>query len=192
MANTPEIRRKPLYFHAPPLEEMKTNLGEDRYWFVLGTLIQMAFSDPSFSFQRLFYANIIHEMYHEPWEARKAGYDDLEILYSIALMQGWSSDFGLLTGKEIEQIHQGKRVETIDQEPKYKTWEELTGLAQKWKIEGKVVGLAHGAFDPPHIGHSHLFTAGWPYCDVLVVGFDPNWSLTQRKGADRPRFPTDC
>src|SRR3990167_8818669 len=61
--------------------------------------------------------------------------------------------------------------------------------AKEWSAKGEVAGLGHGAMDPPHVGHGRLAARIWPYCDHLVIGFDPNWYVKERKGEDRPRFP---
>ena len=72
--------------------------------------------------------------------------------------------------------------------PKIKTLEELAPLVQRWKKEGKTVGLCHGGFDLLHPGHLTHFTSAKKLCDLLVVSITSDRFVSSRKGDGRPIF----
>lgn len=71
---------------------------------------------------------------------------------------------------------------------KYQTWSEAVALADNWQRDEKVIGLIHGTFDPPHIGHFRCIQHLHQHCDHVIVGIDPDPITAQRKGLDRPRY----
>ena len=184
------FRRTPLYFHSQDYMEVKEMVGQERWNFLTADLLKVYFLDPSLETMRLIFGNMLWELYNKPQEARDAGYDELDILISIMVIQQLATDSGIILGQEVERIRdQGEPLPFIDTASKYSTWHGLILQAKEWSAKGEVAGLGHGAMDPPHVGHGRLAARIWPYCDHLVIGFDPNWYVKERKGEDRPRFP---
>jgi hypothetical protein len=191
-ANNPNLpfRREPLYFYSEPPEELIAMVGgEERYYYLTGEILGHMFSNPSLSFLRNTFGELLWKMHNSDEPESEGGYSSLDKLVTISKLQEWLTLFGFVLGQEIKSVQEGEHIRDINPAPKYKTYPELLELAQIWKQEGKVVGLVHGAFDPPHNGHSSLFYKIWPYCDVLLIGFDSNSTIRHRKGEDRPRFP---
>lgn len=187
MPANPDRKREALYFDIPDLEEIE---DKDRYSRLTGLIVQHMFLYPSLSFSRYCWGELLWKMWNTNEPMEEGNYDSLDVLMSIWCLQGFLTQFGLLLGSEVETIRDmHERPKVVNPAPKYATWAELEEQAEKWKNEGKTVGLVHGSFDPPHIGHGRLIACVWPYCDVLLAGFDPNWLLRERKGPDRPRFP---
>ncbi len=186
MAERPEFRRLPKYFYYPP--NFVESLGQERFNELFGEAIKLTFTNTPF-FSRIFLKRVLWEFHNNPELPRTYHYTEEDILNSIVYLQTLATTFGVLLGEEIESIQSGKEPETVNPAPKYLTWQELSDLSTQWAEEKKVVGLCHGAFDPPHVGHSRLFISVWPYCDVLLVGFDKNTMIRKRKGENRPRFP---
>lgn len=186
MHERPEMRRLPKYYHAPDFRDV---VSEERYRFLTGDVIKQIFLNPFLSFSRRCWGDLLWDLYHKPEEAREAGYDELDIMVSIAVLQQWLTIFGLVRGDEIDSIREGGRVRVIDPTPKYLSWEQLIEYSDLWRKEGKTLGLAHGSFDPLHVGHSRLMMTIWPYADIVLAGFDSDTLLRLRKGGDRPRLP---
>lgn len=69
---------------------------------------------------------------------------------------------------------------------KIKALEELAILADHARVEGKVVGLAHGTFDLLHMGHVRHLEAARRECDLLVVTVTADEHVN--KGPGRPVF----
>lgn len=128
---------------------------------------------------------MLNELYLEPDIARGYDYSDIEILASIAELQQILTYGGFVLGDEVRHLHNGRPIEQRKPENKYMTWGEVLDFAN----QDGVTGLIHGAFNPPHAGHSHLARTVYPYCNRLLVGFDSNEAIRVRKGAGRPRFP---
>jgi hypothetical protein len=188
------VKRLAIKFEEVNRDEVVEILGEERWRYLTAPLLNQMFEDPSFSVTRGMMLSMLWELWNEPWEAKSLSepyaYDDYEILISINVLQAWGTEYGLITGEEIASIKdKGQKVDLLDPKNKYLTQSKLYSKAEEWKRLDKTVGLVHGAFDPQHMGHAQLFGVTWQYCDVLLVGFDPNWLLKERKGADRPRFP---
>lgn len=64
--------------------------------------------------------------------------------------------------------------------------EELSGIVQKLKSEGKRIVLCHGCFDLMHPGHIKYFQAARKMGDILVVTVTPD--IYVDKGPERPIF----
>jgi len=71
---------------------------------------------------------------------------------------------------------------------KIKTIGELASLIERYKKEGKEIGLCHGGFDLLHPGHLTHFTSAKKLCDVLVVSITSDRFVSSRKGDGRPIF----
>lgn len=67
--------------------------------------------------------------------------------------------------------------------------EELSGIVQQLKSEGKKVVLCHGCFDLMHPGHIKYLQAAKRMGDVLIVTITPDRCID--KGSGRPVFNED-
>lgn len=189
MSERQDFRRTPTYYHSQDYDEIIRSIGQERWNFLTADIFKLLFLDPSFEVKRQVFGNMLWELHNNPSEAQEAGYDPSDVMISIMVLQELSTSFGIILGSEIKQIQEGKRVEIIDPSPKYSSWDSLVEQAREWREQRGTIGIAHGAFDPPHVSHSRLYSKIWPYCDHLIVGFDSNRHLRSRKGEDRPRFP---
>lgn len=161
----------------------------DRLADLLANPIFKLFTDPRLSSLQVELHDYLYGLGWEPENGLEVGLSLAEIGALFIELKSISNGLGLVSSSQIEAIEDRGKVELVDLRPKYKEWEDLVDLAEKWESEDKIVGLVHGAFDPPHIGHSHLFATVRPCCHHLLVGFDSNQLLRSRKGGDRPRFP---
>ncbi len=66
--------------------------------------------------------------------------------------------------------------------------EEASELINKFKSEGKTVGLCHGGFDLVHPGHVKHFESAKELCDVLFVSITADQFVASRKGGGRPIY----
>lgn len=64
--------------------------------------------------------------------------------------------------------------------------EEATGLASRWRAEGKRLVLANGCFDLLHVGHVRYLREARAMGDALLVGVNSDASVARLKGAGRP------
>ena len=64
--------------------------------------------------------------------------------------------------------------------------DEIGGLANNLKKQGKKIVLTNGCFDLLHAGHIMFFSAAKQRGDVLVVALDDDDSVTNLKGPGRP------
>jgi rfaE bifunctional protein nucleotidyltransferase chain/domain len=69
---------------------------------------------------------------------------------------------------------------------KIRPLEELAGVIEQLKSEGKTVVHCHGVFDLLHVGHLRHFEAARKFGDVLVVTLTPDKWVN--KGPHRPAF----
>lgn len=190
MTERPEFRREPVYYHSRDIEETQKLLRLDRWKQIILPLYQQLFYEPSLQFHRGLYASLLWELYVHPEEARKEGYSEIEIIASIIEIQEIATHYGLILGSEIQQMHHSEKpFNDIDASTKYASWDEIVGYAQNCSDKGEIIALTHGAFDPAHVGHGAALASVWAYADHVIVGFDTNTLLRQRKGHDRPRFP---
>ena len=188
--SNPEYRREP--HHSRPSLFSRERVGKERYYNLIGMIIIDLYLNPSLSFSRLCWGNHLREMWRRlkfQEERESTPYTINDILVTIDRLEMWLTGYGLILDSEAETMRHLGHVNLDNRAPKYKTYDELLALSDQWKSEGKLVGLVHGAFDPPHIAHSTTFYYVWPYCDILLGGFDSNSLVKARKGPDRPRFP---
>ncbi len=61
-------------------------------------------------------------------------------------------------------------------------------MIEKYKRQGKTVGLCHGGFDLTHPGHVKHFEMAKKECDVLFVSVTCDKFVTSRKGSGRPIY----
>ena len=71
------------------------------------------------------------------------------------------------------------------------SWEELEGLRESWRRQGKRVVWTNGCFDVVHAGHVRSLTAARALGDVLVVGLNSDDSVRRLKGPGRPILELD-
>ena len=64
--------------------------------------------------------------------------------------------------------------------------DDINGLANNLKKQGKKIVLANGCFDLLHAGHIMFFSAAKQRGDVLVVALDDDDSVIKLKGPGRP------
>jgi len=64
--------------------------------------------------------------------------------------------------------------------------DEIGGLANNLRKQGKKIVLTNGCFDLLHAGHIMFFSAAKQRGDVLVVALDDDDSVTKLKGPGRP------
>jgi D-beta-D-heptose 7-phosphate kinase/D-beta-D-heptose 1-phosphate adenosyltransferase len=72
---------------------------------------------------------------------------------------------------------------------KLKTREELRGIVQRLREEGRRVVWTNGCFDILHVGHITYLQRAAALGDVLVVGLNSDASVRAVKGANRPIIP---
>lgn len=154
----------------------------------------MLLYNPSLSITRQYFASSLWYMYNRNEEIKRlAGYDDDDIYTHITYLESVLTVFGLATRLELEQMKPaggkyGEALIPINQSGKYKTYAELKLLTQALRMQGKVVGLYQGCFDPTHIGHVNKAAEMYPYCDIVLCGFNKNSQVRDAKGPDRPRY----
>ncbi len=184
-----ELRRPLLNFEQVPDNEIRQALGstyEADYGSLKRDILRFVFFEPEFNAMQNMLAKMIYELHNDSEARTLLG---LTGPLFLAYLQDIATQWGLLLGEDVRRMQKGERVTPIVDEGKYLTREELFAQAEKWKREGKTVGIVHGAFDPPHVGHARLFAHMHQATDVLLVGVDNDTNLQGRKGAGRPRFP---
>ena len=73
---------------------------------------------------------------------------------------------------------------------KIKIKEELAGIIEKEKKNGKKIGFTNGCFDIIHLGHIRYLKKAKENCDLLVVGVNSDESVKRLgKGEKRPLNP---
>lgn len=66
--------------------------------------------------------------------------------------------------------------------------EQLKGLVDRFRSEGKRIAWTNGCFDIIHAGHVDYLERSKAYGDYLVVGLNSDASVKQLKGELRPIF----
>lgn len=74
-------------------------------------------------------------------------------------------------------------------EGKIKTLEELQGIVQGLKAQGKRIVFTNGCFDLLHPGHVEYLEEARGFGDVLIVAVNGDQSLRRLKGPERPIMP---
>lgn len=72
---------------------------------------------------------------------------------------------------------------------KIKDLQELKGIVQKLKKEGKKIVFTNGCFDLLHPGHIKCLEEAKKLGDVLIVGINSDQSVKRLKGPQRPIMP---
>ncbi len=67
--------------------------------------------------------------------------------------------------------------------------EEVAGLGERLRREGKRVAFANGCFDLLHVGHVRYLQGARELADVLVVGVNSDRTVVELKGPGRPLLP---
>lgn len=71
---------------------------------------------------------------------------------------------------------------------KIKTEEEIIGIADKLKRDGKKIGLCIGGYDLLHPGQMTHLRSAHKFCDILIVGITSDKFNSERKGSCRPIY----
>ena len=104
-------------------------------------------------------------------------------------LAGILSYTGMALSHEIRAVLNGGDYENHKSpHDKYLTYKEII----EYTNGGGIIGLLHGSFDKPHIGHFELIRDIFPYCDKLVIGISNDTFLQASKGSNtdpRPRYP---
>ena len=69
---------------------------------------------------------------------------------------------------------------------KIKSRQELKGILEQLKAEGKEIVFTNGCFDLLHPGHVHYLEKAKAQGDVLLVALNSDASVRKIKGQDRP------
>ncbi len=69
---------------------------------------------------------------------------------------------------------------------KIKSRQELKGILEQLKADGKEIVFTNGCFDILHPGHVHYLEKAKAQGDVLVVALNTDTSVRKIKGQDRP------
>jgi len=69
---------------------------------------------------------------------------------------------------------------------KIKTREEIKGIVENLKEEGKKIVTSNGSFDLIHIGHIKSLQQAKKQGDILIVGLNSDSSIKQYKSPNRP------
>ena len=69
------------------------------------------------------------------------------------------------------------------------TRNELPGLVNKIRQQGKTIVTTNGAFDILHVGHLKSLKFAKEHGDVLIVGLNSDSSIKQYKSENRPILP---
>jgi len=72
---------------------------------------------------------------------------------------------------------------------KIKTLEEIIGLRNQFRKQGKKVVFTNGCFDILHKGHVRYLNQARSLGDVLIVGINSDSSVREIKGPSRPIVP---
>ena len=70
-----------------------------------------------------------------------------------------------------------------------KTFDEIKDLVADLKKRGKKIVFTNGCFDILHVGHVKYLEEAKSFGDVLILGLNPDESVTILKGAGRPINP---
>lgn len=71
------------------------------------------------------------------------------------------------------------------------SWDQLRGVRDRLRREGKVVVSTNGCFDLLHVGHVRYLRQAHALGDVLIVGLNSDTSVRELKGAGRPLVAQD-
>lgn len=187
-------RREPAYagIELPP--DPFVLFSNERYGWMRSSLDLLTLN-LSLSLSRQYFSDKLWGLYNHPDEIKTvSGFDDEDIKAHITYLEATLTMFGLCLKRELTTMEptdgrKGRTLNIIDPSAKYLSYEELRELAKVWRDQGKMIGIIQGCFDPQHIGHSQLAAETYPYCDVLVCGFNKNSQIRLAKGEDRPRYP---
>jgi rfaE bifunctional protein nucleotidyltransferase chain/domain len=69
------------------------------------------------------------------------------------------------------------------------TREQLIGVRQEWKREGRKVVFTNGCYDILHPGHIRLLESARSLGDVLILALNTDASVQRLKGPTRPLIP---
>lgn len=67
-----------------------------------------------------------------------------------------------------------------------KTFDEISRIVDRYKIQGKKIVFTNGCFDILHVGHVKYLQIAKSFGDVLIVGLNSDASVSRLKGPSRP------
>lgn len=70
--------------------------------------------------------------------------------------------------------------------------EDVRGLGERLRREGRRIAFANGCFDLLHVGHVRYLQAAREEADVLVVGVNSDRAVEALKGPGRPLLPAEA
>jgi D-beta-D-heptose 7-phosphate kinase/D-beta-D-heptose 1-phosphate adenosyltransferase len=85
---------------------------------------------------------------------------------------------------EIEEYEASLHKSTSDAH--IKTFDEISALVQRKRLEGKKVVFTNGCFDILHVGHVKYLQIAKSFGDILIVGLNSDASVSRLKGPTRP------
>lgn len=123
----------------------------------------------------------------QPASTGERDLNGLEGLILYAVLDTYSTIFGFgaparLSNETIQKVYPKERFGSLVEQAR--VWSESDPVSQH--------GVTLGAYDPPHIGHTLDITKIYPFTSRIMVGVEPDWSVSKRKGKpgdERPRFP---
>jgi hypothetical protein len=172
-------------------------MSEESRFALYMSLYAPLIQNPSLSGLRGYYLDLLQNLFFNPTVIAKdiselGDFDDKELEMISKFIFSEASYIatvgGLVLRSEINSITSQIEPQYDALPLKYLTWQQ----AKDFTRDFKEVGLIHGSFDPTHIGHAGLAQIVYAHSEILLVGFDSDESLNQRKGArndSRPRFP---
>jgi nicotinic acid mononucleotide adenylyltransferase len=187
-------KRDPLHKGIDMPPEIKDILGNPKYGWIQNSL-HILMLNPSLSITRQYFSDALWRMYNEFEEIKtQSDFTNDDIYNHVQYLESILTIFGFCTKPQIETMkpeggRKGEHLKLLIPTEKYKPYDELKVITQAAVAEGKAVGIVQGCFDPPQVGHVHNAAELYPYCDIVLFGFNKNSQLQEAKGADRPRFP---
>jgi hypothetical protein len=192
--NPSQYKREPFYRNVDMPHDVLEILDNPKYGWIRSSL-PFLMLNPSLSVTRQYFSDALWRMYNHSEEIkRESNFTDDDIYGHVRYLESVLTVFGFCSQRDLERMRPslGKKGEIllpVDPSQKYKTYDELKRITQELTTHGKVVGIVHGCFDPGQVGHLHLASEIFPYCDIVLCGFQKNSQISEAKGADRPRFP---
>ena len=85
---------------------------------------------------------------------------------------------------EIEEYEASLHKSTSDAH--IKSFDDISALVKRYKVNGKKVVFTNGCFDILHVGHVKYLQVAKSFGDILIVGLNSDESVSRLKGPTRP------
>jgi len=85
---------------------------------------------------------------------------------------------------EIEEYEASLHKSTSDAH--IKSFEDIQGIVNRYRLNGKRIVFTNGCFDILHVGHVKYLQVAKSFGDVLIVGLNSDASVSRLKGPTRP------